>query len=308
LLAASHAAAQGKPARAHAMRLVFVLLYAINLAGDLGAFYTFTTADADKRAIAWQTGQNTVEHLDEMKTERDNLRKQLERDSLNLPVEALKAKRDGAIAQRDAGGVSAQTQTWRAQRVAQLDAALEIATRAEELDGQIDGARSATVGRARSAEHPQIEGLTKVLGWMGFAYAPEDVRLALAVLMAVVIRCCLAIGFWVALPEDDSEGEGGGWKLELPRFPFGRPAAVQGATPQPSPAQAQQAQAKVLLEPLPHQAICPAGEACPASTTVGLPAKTQPKTNIISLADRRASKQSLFDTINELEDEFGRED
>lgn len=202
LIVASNAANSGKVWAAGLFRGVFVGLFLLNLACDIGAVATFTRKDADARAHTVAVYSDAETRATETNERILSLHASLAKDDIDVSPAAIQAQLDAASLAVEQSGISGNTLNWRQQRVAKLQAALVTANEIASLETARAGARAETLtfqGQP-SVAHPQIAILSVLAGWAGITVDPETMRTILAVALAVVLRGVLALGFWLASP------------------------------------------------------------------------------------------------------------
>jgi hypothetical protein len=323
LVVCANAARAGAWVRANVFRLIFLALFAANLVSDVGAIYAFTTTDADARSAAQIAGDDARRDIADITERRAALRATLAERKLDMPVRALEIQRNAAIAARNAGGAGERTQSWRVQRAAALDAALETAREIETLDKRIATMRATAAASPHSGDHPQLQALATILSWCNLTVTTDTLRVALALAMAVVLRCVLAFGFWAAAPVD------GGWamtalakdkkataqpignpslstrvKYMLPKTPNApaSPAATYPVKPQGAVATPAAPKAKLRMVGSEPSKSAPAATviidrpAAPSSAN----GRSQPKAG----AERPPQNTDLIEALNKLEDEL----
>ena len=201
LVVAGQAADRGEGKRAIVARLLFVPLFAINLAGDIGAIATFSAA-AETRRDQQTSGFDANERIaTEAGREATRLRALLEAEDLNMPASALRPQADAA-ASRVSRWEATGAVVPRAVRVeaARLQSVLATAT---EMERQLVVreralAANAAVGARPKEAHPQFEALATMLRGVGIGATPEGVRIWLAAGVGFAVKLWLAFGLWAA--------------------------------------------------------------------------------------------------------------
>jgi hypothetical protein len=202
LVVASHADQRGQPGVAAGARMVVSLVFILNLLGDIGAIATFTHGDAEKRQLEVATYDASKRQSDEVDSRIAALRTELEASKLNIPAAAIEVQLTQMRESFEQSGLSSETRAWRQRRAAELESALITARELERLVAERggEGATGNTPLVRPEESHPQFESLSRIAGWMGIDVAPDDLRVGLALFMAIVVRAVLLIGLWLALP------------------------------------------------------------------------------------------------------------
>lgn len=315
LAVASAAIEEGRRIAAYVMRIAFIGLVAINLLGDIGAIYAYTTENAQTRAIAFREGETALTDVADLRARRDALQASLAAQELDLPVAALEVQLEAAVIARDAGGVGPRTQAWRTQRAASLEAALVTAREIAALDQRIADAQALANARPISNQHPQMDALAALSAWSGAPLDADTIRIGLALMVAIILRAMLAFGFWAAYPRglalrgvlpvektQASSQEPSREPAFSPRLNRG-PAATPAASPAPAPEPVGEGEGAPEPPPEPSADIIPLNrdQRAPKPRRERKPREERrPK-------DRERDK-SLIETLNELDDELERED
>lgn len=331
LVVCANAARDGAWARANFLRLIFVALFAANLISDVGAIYAFTTTDADARSAAQIAGDDARRDIVDITERRAALRETLGEKKLDMPVRALEIQRNAAVIARDSGGAGERTQSWRIQRAAALDAALETARELEALDKRLADARATAASSPHSGDHPQLQALATILSWFNVSVTTDTLRVALALAMAVVLRCVLAFGFWAAAPVAAVQAATGAKPTEpKTKAPAAKDKGLRSlstrirfAMPTPPPKSPASATVTYPVD-LPSKSVAPAPPKKaapklrlvgaepplpPIATTVIVDKPPTPPTDGRRGPPKKDAEQSrrdaeLFDALNALENEF----
>ncbi len=96
LVVAGQAADRGDRHRANIARLLFIPLFVINLAGDIGAIATFSAAEESRRDQQVAGFDANARVASEASREVERLRAVLDADDLNLPASALRPRAEAA--------------------------------------------------------------------------------------------------------------------------------------------------------------------------------------------------------------------
>lgn len=201
LVVAGFAADRGESRRALIARLLFVPLFLINLAGDLGAIASFSAAAVTERGRDAAAYDANVRIALEAAVEIERLRTELEAERLLLPVEALRTRAEAARARVEryeaAGAVVPRVIR---ERATTLESAVATASEMERLIAERERALAANaeVGQRPSETHPQFEAIATLLRDAGVNAAPESVRIWLAAGLGLALKLWLAVGLWVA--------------------------------------------------------------------------------------------------------------
>lgn len=201
LVVAGQAADRGDRHRANIARLLFIPLFVINLAGDIGAIATFSAAEESRRDQQVAGFDANARVASEASREVERLRVILDADDLNLPASALRPRAEaaaGRVARWEATG-SIVPRAVRAE-AARLQSALATAT---ELERQVlvrerALAANAVIGARPANAHPQFEALATLLRGLGVPATPDGVRIWLAAGVGLAVKLWLAFGLWAA--------------------------------------------------------------------------------------------------------------
>ncbi|KAF0183375.1 MAG: hypothetical protein FD160_994 [Caulobacteraceae bacterium] len=201
LVVAGQAADRGEFNRANVARALFIPLFVINLAGDIGAIATFSAAEETRRDQQAAGFDANTRIAAEAGREAERLRAILEADGFNLPSSALRPQAEnatGRLARWEATGTLVP-RTVRAE-AARLESALATATEMEakvEARDQALAANAAIGARPREA-HPQFEALSTLLQGVGVQATSDSVRVWLAAGVGLAVKLWLAFGLWAA--------------------------------------------------------------------------------------------------------------
>lgn len=208
LIVCSDAASRGDHSKANLYRFVFVMLFLLNLVGDIGAIVTYTSRDGEHRAIATVQYDDATKRVEERDERILSLRRTLTAQNLDGAASGLRAQADTMRDRIDEEGISPQTRSWRQNQWAKLEGAAKTAEAIEKLETERDSAQAliSETGARPTMFHPQFEALAKILGWFGASTSPDEVRIGIALALAVVLRFALAFGFWVATPNGQGRG------------------------------------------------------------------------------------------------------
>lgn len=201
LLVAGHAAERGEKTRAAAARLLFVPLFLVNLAGDIGAIAAFSAAEETRRGQLTAAYDENARVAVEAGREVLRLETELEGQGLNLPATALRPRLDllaARIERLERAGVTVP-RSLRAEH-ARLESALATATEMERAKTRRDQALAdnARIGARPADAHPQFEALAALARDLGIPATPESVRVWLAAGVGLVVKLWLAFGLWAA--------------------------------------------------------------------------------------------------------------
>lgn len=239
LIVCENAVARGAHVAANIYRCVFVMLFCLNLLGDIGAIVTYTAKDGEQRAADQVRYDGNTTRLTELNTRIAALHKSLAVQEYDIPATSLHTKANTEKERLDEEGISTQTRSWRQNRWAQLESAAKTAEQVEALEAEREGLRGevSEVGARPSMFHPQFEAIAMICKWMGIETTPDEVRVALALALAIVLRFALAFGYWVATPAvartTGGSGGGGGARTDDPStdaewpWPEPQPQSVQ---------------------------------------------------------------------------------
>jgi len=201
LVVAGQAAERGEIHRATVARVLFIPLFAINLAGDIGAIATFSAAEESRRDQHAASFDENARIAAEAAREVERLRAMLDADGLNMPASALSPRAEDAasrLARWEATG-AVMPRAVRAE-AARLQSALATATEMEAEIARRDRAlaANAAVGARPSEAHPQFEALATLLHGVGIGATPDSVRVWLAAGVGLAVKLWLAFGLWAA--------------------------------------------------------------------------------------------------------------
>ncbi len=201
LLVAGHAAERGEKTRATAARLLFVPLFLVNLAGDIGAIAAFSAAEETRRGQLTAAYDQNARVAMETGREIERLEAELDGQGLNLPATALRPPLDllaARIERLERAGVTVP-RNLRAEH-ARLESALATATEMESAKLRRDQALAdnARIGERPADAHPQFEALAALARDLGIPATPESVRVWLAAGVGLVVKLWLAFGLWAA--------------------------------------------------------------------------------------------------------------
>lgn len=225
LVVASRAAARGEFMKAWTGRTIWILLLAVNLAADIGAIAVLFAADDQKRGADVIAYDRTDDAIKEAEGEILRLRAALDASGITGSADSLRAR---AEAEQAAMGRSRIVTPAEERRVGQL---LEAAALAQEISEWQARKRTAeskidTLGPRPEETHPQFDALSRMINWglpESWEVSVHDVRVGLAILLAIVLKVCVSLGLWVA--ESAPRGERAGRKSAPPPEAPLRPAA-----------------------------------------------------------------------------------
>lgn len=215
LVVAGYAAERGERNRAFVARLLFVPLFLVNLAGDLGAIASFSASAVVERGRAAALYDENERIAREAEAEIARLRADLEARGLLSPVDALRAQAQSArdrVGRYEAAGAVAPRSVR--DRATVLESALATASEMERLSAARERAlhANAVVGNRPSETLPQFEAIATLLQQSGIAATPEGVRIWLAAGLGLALKLWLSIGLWVSAssvrPSGEPPGEG----------------------------------------------------------------------------------------------------
>ena len=215
LVVAGYAAERGERNRAFIARLLFVPLFLVNLAGDLGAIAGFSASAVVERGRAAALYDENERIAREAEAEIARLRADLEARGLLLPVDALRAQAQSArdrVGRYEAAGTVAPRSVR--ERATAIESALATASEMERLSAARERAlhANAEVGHRPSETLPQFEAIATLLQQSGIAATPEGVRIWLAAGLGLALKLWLSIGLWVSAssvrPSGEPPGEG----------------------------------------------------------------------------------------------------
>jgi hypothetical protein len=203
LVVVSDANARGEKIKAFTFGALLGLILALNTIGDFGAVATMTAADTEGRAQAIARYDAVVVAEREANAEVVRLTALLETQGRNRPIAALEAEMRAAQLRRDAfireGSqpprrvVDRATQAESAHATAQ---ALAINTRTRDQTR----ATIAGIGARPAVAHSQFVALAELAGMVGGRVTTEQVRVALAAAVALILKLVLVFGFWAVSP------------------------------------------------------------------------------------------------------------
>lgn len=201
LVVAGQAAERGEFNRANVARVLFIPLFAINLAGDIGAIATFSAAEESRRDQHAAAFDENARIAAEAGSEVGRLRAVLEADGLNLPSSALRPQAENAasrVARWEATGavVPRTVRTEAARLESALATAIEMEAKVAARDQAL--AANAAIGARPREAHPQFEALATLLQGVGVGVSPESVRVWLAAGVGLAVKLWLAFGPWAA--------------------------------------------------------------------------------------------------------------
>jgi hypothetical protein len=201
---AGFALASGALARARTAYFVFALLTVLSFCAEIG-LYSIPKSEAVGDAKSHQAAYRDVA------AERDGYASQLaglgQVRSLGAIDADISAKRLDRLYDRSKQCTDATATESRGlcQAIERLNAERATATEAKELQGKIDAAAfrlsKLNAADAFKSVDPQAEALAKLTG-----LTPETVRLALAILIAVLIEMGSGLGFWLMSGEAPVRG------------------------------------------------------------------------------------------------------
>lgn len=215
LVVAGYAAERGERNRAFIARLLFVPLFLVNLAGDLGAIASFSASAVVERGRAAALYDENARIAREAEVDIARLRADLDARGLLLPVTALRAQAQSArdrVGRFEAAGTVAPRSVR--DRATTLESALATASEMERLSAARERAlhANAVVGNRPSETLPQFEAIATLLQQSGIAATPEAVRIWLAAGLGLALKLWLSIGLWVSAssvrPTEELPGEG----------------------------------------------------------------------------------------------------
>jgi hypothetical protein len=286
LVVAADATERGETAKARALQFLFVCLASVNFLADIAAVSNMSAADEAQRSQTVLVREQLLERRAEIVAERASLKANLAADHLDLPPDAIAYQRDAAQARR-ARYIRPPTSLLR--QIAQLESAHTTATRVAALEAerdQIDASLRAAPPTA--AHHPQFETLQRIASWFGIDASVSDVRVATALLVALLLKAALAFGFWAATPHrrqpepSADKGEDEARRVSPPEV----------IAPQPSPLPPTTTPARSA--PIPDRArAAPHIELPPARPRKARSARKQPRPSLVT--------SELIDAIKKLE-------
>lgn len=201
LVVAGQAADRGEHTRANVARALFIPLFAINLAGDIGAIATFSAAEETRRDQQTAAFDANARIAAEAGREVERLRAALDATGLNLPSSALRPQAENAasrLARWEATGavVPRAVRTEAARLESALATAIEMEAKVAARDQAL--AANAAIGARPREAHPQFEALATLLHGLGIGATPDSVRVWLAAGVGLAVKLWLAFGLWAA--------------------------------------------------------------------------------------------------------------
>ena len=211
LVVAADAIARGERHKAWAWLCVFGLVVLVNLFADFGAVVTRSARDAEarRRRAIYDAASVTAREAD---ADIARLTALLESGQRHRPVAALRAEHAAALDRVEVYQRIERQPPYRlVERAAAAEAALVTAETLVAAEARRDSARATMTqfGARPPGEHPQFEAVATLLNSLGVDASPGQVRVWLAVPIAIILKTVLVFGLWVLTQQERREGGDG---------------------------------------------------------------------------------------------------